>query len=44
MLDMKVTGLVDLAESMTYTITVGYLEARASVIILPEADQVNTSI
>jgi len=29
---------------MTYTITVGKREARVSVIIVPEADQVNTSI
>jgi hypothetical protein len=42
--DMKVTGLVLLTMSMTYTMTVGKCAARASVIMLPEADQVKTSI
>lgn len=42
--DMKVTGLVLLTISITYTMTVGNWAARASVIIFPEADQVNTSI
>lgn len=44
MLDMNVTGLTLLTVSITYTTTVGYEEARVSVMMVPEADQVNTSI
>ena len=44
MLDMKVTGLTQRAVSIMYATTVGNDEASDSVIIVPEADQVNTSI
>ena len=43
-LDMKVTGLVLLTVSMTYTTMVGKLDANVSVIMDPDADHVNTSI
>ncbi len=42
--DMNVTGLVLLAVSITYTTTVGKLDAIVSVMIDPDADHVNTSI
>ena len=42
--DMKVTGLVLLAVSIMYTTIVANEDARASVIIAPDADHVNTSI
>ena len=42
MLDMKVTGLVLLTVSITYTTTTAIWAARASVIMFPLADQVNT--
>ena len=42
MLDMKVTGLTLRTESMTYTMTVGKPAARASVMMEPDADHVNT--
>lgn len=42
--DINVTGLTLLTVSITYTTTVGNWEAKVSVIILPEADHVNTSI
>ena len=41
---MKVTGLVLLAVSIMYTTIVANEDARASVIIAPDADHVNTSI
>ena len=44
MFDMNVTGLALRGVSITYTSTVGSVEARASVIIWPDADHVNTSI
>ena len=44
MLDMNVIGLVLRAVSTTYTTTVGNVDAKVSVIIEPEADQVKTSI
>lgn len=44
MLDMNVTGFTLRMVSITYTTTVGNVDARASVIMLPEADHVNTSI
>lgn len=44
MFDMKVTGETLRTVSITYTTTVGHDDARASVIIVPEADHVNTSI
>lgn len=44
MLLMKVTGLVDLGVSTTYATTVGNVDAKASVMIAPEADQVKISI
>jgi hypothetical protein len=44
MLDMNVVGLLDRGVSTTYKITVGYLDAIVSVMIVPEADHVNTSI
>lgn len=43
-LDMKVTGFVLLAESIMYTTTVANEDASASVMMAPDADQVNTSI
>ena len=42
--DINVTGLVLLAVSITYTTTVGNVDAKVSVMIEPEADQVKTSI
>lgn len=42
MLDMKVTGLVLLTVSITYTTTTAIWAARASVMMFPLADQVNT--
>ena len=44
MFDINVTGSLDLTASKTYTTTVGNCAANASVIILPDADQVKTSI
>lgn len=44
MFDMNVAGAVVRGVSMIYAITVGSVEATASVIIAPEADQVNISI
>uniref|UniRef100_A0A0E9RC25 Uncharacterized protein n=1 Tax=Anguilla anguilla TaxID=7936 RepID=A0A0E9RC25_ANGAN len=44
MLDMNVTGLTLRDVSITYTTTQGKEEARASVMMVPEADQVKTSI
>jgi hypothetical protein len=44
MLDMNVTGDTLRTVSITYTTTVGQDEARDSVIIVPDADHVNTSI
>jgi hypothetical protein len=44
MLAMKVVGLVDRGVSTTYTMHVGYLDASSSVMMLPDADHVNTSI
>jgi hypothetical protein len=44
MLLMKVTGFVDLGVSTTYATTVGNVDAKASVMIAPEADQVKISI
>ena len=41
---MNVIGLVLRAVSTTYTTTVGNVDAKVSVIIEPEADQVKTSI
>lgn len=43
-LDMKVTGFVLLAVSIMYTTTVAKEDASASVMMAPDADQVNTSI
>lgn len=43
-LDMKVTGFVLLAVSIIYTTTVAKEDASASVMMAPDADQVNTSI
>ena len=40
---MKVVGLWLRTVSTTNKMTVGNLDASASVIIVPEADQVNTS-
>jgi len=42
--DMKVAGAVVLGVSMIYAITVGKDDATASVMMAPEADQVNISI
>ena len=42
--DIKVTGLTDRTVSITYTMTVGKVVASDSVIMLPDADQVNASI
>lgn len=44
MLDMNVVGHLERTTSMTYTTTVGNEVASASVIIVPDADHVNTSI
>lgn len=44
MLDMNVTGLELLTVSMTYRTTVGNVEAKVSVMMVPDADHVNTSI
>lgn len=44
MFDMNVTGLVLLAVSIMYTTIVTNEDARASVIMAPDADHVNTSI
>jgi hypothetical protein len=44
MLLMKVAGAVVRGVSMMYTTTVGRAEARASVMIEPDADQVKISI
>jgi hypothetical protein len=44
MLAMKVVGLAALGVSTTYTMHVGCLAANMSVMMLPEADHVNTSI
>ena len=44
MFDMNVTGLVLLAVSTMYTTIVANEDARASVMIAPDADHVNTSI
>ena len=44
MFDMNVAGAVVLGVSITYATTVGKEEATASVIIAPDADQVNISI
>lgn len=41
---MKVTGDKLRHKSIMYMITVGKVDAKASVIILPDADHVNTSI
>lgn len=41
---MNVAGAAVLGVSMTYATTVGNDEATASVMIAPEADQVNISI
>ena len=41
---MKVAGAVDRAVSTIYATTVGNDDATASVIIAPDADQVNISI
>lgn len=41
---INVTGLTERTVSITYTITVGNVEAKLSVIIVPETDHVNTSI
>jgi hypothetical protein len=44
MLLIKVIGLVDRGVSTMYATTVGNVDAKASVMIAPEADQVNISI
>lgn len=44
MLLINVDGLVERGVSTTYAITVGKVDAKASVIIAPEADQVKISI
>jgi hypothetical protein len=44
MFDMKVAGAVVRGVSMIYATTVGNEDATASVIIAPDADQVNISI
>lgn len=44
MFDIKVAGAVVRGVSMIYATTVGKEDATASVIIAPEADQVNISI
>jgi hypothetical protein len=44
MFDIKVAGAVVRGVSITYAITVGREEATASVIMAPDADQVNISI
>lgn len=43
-LDINVVGFIDRTTSITYTIIVGNDVARPSVIIVPDADHVNTSI
>lgn len=43
MFDMKVVGFSLRTVSTTNRITVGNLEAKDSVMIVPDADQVNTS-
>ena len=42
MLDMNVTGLAQRGVSITYTTTVGSVAASVSVMIVPDADHVNT--
>jgi hypothetical protein len=42
--DINVTGFTQRAVSMTYATTVGNDDARDSVMMAPDADQVNTSI
>lgn len=44
MFDMNVVGHLDRGTSITYTIIVGNEVAKASVMIVPDADHVNTSI
>lgn len=44
MLDMKVTGLRVRGVSTTYTSTVGSVAASMSVMMVPDADHVKTSI
>lgn len=44
MLDINVTGLTERTVSITYTTIVGKEVASDSVMMLPEADQVNASI
>ena len=44
MFDINELGLVHRVVSITYTIVVGKENASVSVIIAPEADQVNASI
>ena len=44
MFDINVTGLVLLSVSIIYTTIVANDDASASVIMAPDADQVNTSI
>lgn len=44
MFEMKAIGVALRTVSITNTTTVGHDDARASVIIVPDEDQVNTSI
>lgn len=44
MFDMNVVGCTERTTSMTYMTIVGKEDANASVIIVPDADHVNTSI
>lgn len=44
MFDIKVAGAVVRGVSMIYATTVGRVDASASVMIAPEADQVKISI
>jgi hypothetical protein len=44
MLEQNVEGLVVRGVSTTYAITVGYVLAKESVMIAPDADQVKISI
>lgn len=44
MFDMNVAGAVVRGVSMMYATTVGNEDATASVMMVPEADQVNISI
>jgi len=44
MFDMNVAGAAERGVSTTYATTVGRVEAMASVMIAPDADQVNISI